>query len=1058
MKGLDDLTHSDDWVFRFTHPPFEYLSNSARWISTVFELAWSVGREAPRWAWLPVWPYAKIELANGDDWGKSAAEQCSPFFAKKAELADRAGWWFSRINNFSRASARTLRRILAELDRRDISHQGLGGEPPLAERFLDPSNVAERDKLDTSGDCDYGFPIESAAAGVGMLHYTCPPKLEATADVAQFSVLLRNSAELCGNFERLRPYIDDEWVALYLRRVYIPRALEWTQSLHPHRMRLEEFLFDSPQSFANRIWPSLHHAAFELADSHLSLAMTYRPMLGREEIDAGWEADLIAKWVSGPPIPFAELPSLLSWELDRHREVEAARIANARLLVKQFRVAELQLNPDAVHEPINLGRAGVSFGGVRPSRDAGDKSSTPNGVANAAGQQDRLDWGKLIDAVSAWFDAAKDCFQEFEDDGELPELSADFQAQAMFTIDACRTHLSAVPTVPVQTMTHYVLALSELRKPKHARLFVQFRPTLDAMRLSLGECMRIRDDIVERYRKLSGSETVVAIKGESNANEPQGADIPDDLNQNERTVLEALLDGPLTRLHLYKRAIRGNASKVPTSFDNVVLSGMRKRKLILKGESGAKSVGIQLSESGYKVARAIVAKKTGSSRNFVAGSLWRVWSELQSSAEEQDAGAVVGEVSKAAGGRLEGLDAAVEALGRGVADRVPEPRDDPFPMSPEHLRHFDHRWQAAPHRPGIPVAEEGPPLGFRRLIPEVSEEFPDGPRLRGFQRRVFEVLKGGFSLGREMLLLRQPEVAAAGQAFVAGPSEVLMLGPPHAVDRLPQMLTDVKLVMHDGRLGDVLGGAVQERRPHVHRHRLNLLALHLGQRVPQRIGRFPRAAGGDFQHSPAVDVGQHRDVVVTPAEVLLVDPHVRDVVEVTPRQAAFDRLGHDRLRRVPVEPQESAGLLDAGRRLQDVDRKRLEQQREAAVRLGPGNGGVQHPALRTVRAGHAGDEDRLELHRVQMPPLPFGSMILERPAPDSGSSRQPHRGRGPAESRPSEPSRRGPPARPASLRPDQGAGHNAPSVCPSPTHWPTHPQESSVKPTQPRNSAKNQKT
>jgi DNA-binding NarL/FixJ family response regulator len=227
-----------------------------------------------------------------------------------------------------------------------------------------PANDAEGDNLDLSEVCGYVFTIESAAASVGVLNYRWPTSLGVTAGIAQFSALLKHSAELCGNFERMRPYIDDEAVARHLRRVYIPRAIQWTQSLYPHRGRLAEFLFESPQSFANRIWPSFHHAAFELADRHLSLATTYRPMLGREEIDAGWESNLIAEWASGPPIPFADLPSLLSWELDRHCEIEAVRISNARLLVKQFRVAEHQLNPDAICEPIDLGRAGISPGGT----------------------------------------------------------------------------------------------------------------------------------------------------------------------------------------------------------------------------------------------------------------------------------------------------------------------------------------------------------------------------------------------------------------------------------------------------------------------------------------------------------------------------------------------------------------------------------------------------------------------------------------------------------------------------------------------------------------------
>ena len=92
--------------------------------------------------------------------------------------------------------------------------------------------------------------------------------------------------------------------------------------------------------------------------------------------------------------------------------------------------------------------------------------------------------------------------------------------------------------------------------------------------------------------------------------ETQVADIPDDLNANEKAVLQSLAGGPQQRLPLYRIAISKSATNVPPSFDRRVLDGLRKRGLILKGKSGRNSPGIELSDSGYQVARAIVANKT----------------------------------------------------------------------------------------------------------------------------------------------------------------------------------------------------------------------------------------------------------------------------------------------------------------------------------------------------------------------------------------------------------------------------------------------------------------
>ena len=114
------------------------------------------------------------------------------------------------------------------------------------------------------------------------------------------------------------------------------------------------------------------------------------------------------------------------------------------------------------------------------------------------------------------------------------------------------------------------------------------------------------------------------------------------------------------------------------------------------------------------------------------------------------------------------------------------------------------------------------------------------------------------------------------------------------------------------------------------------------------------------------------------AEVLLIDANVRDLVQIALRKATFDGNVHDALDGIPTEPQQLACFFDAGRSLQQTNGERLEQQREASVWGGPGNVDVEHAAVRAVGSRNAGDDHRLELHGVQMPPLPLGGMILQR--------------------------------------------------------------------------------
>ena len=66
---------------------------------------------------------------------------------------------------------------------------------------------------------------------------------------------------------------------------------------------------------------------------------------------------------------------------------------------------------------------------------------------------------------------------------------------------------------------------------------------------------------------------------------------------------------------------------------------------------------------------------TTTNRSVLLGILWLVclWFEIDYFAVDENSDAVVFEDAEASGGRFEGLDAAVEALGRAVADGAGEP-------------------------------------------------------------------------------------------------------------------------------------------------------------------------------------------------------------------------------------------------------------------------------------------------------------------------------------------------------------------------------------------------
>ncbi len=151
-------------------------------------------------------------------------------------------------------------------------------------------------------------------------------------------------------------------------------------------------------------------------------------------------------------------------------------------------------------------------------------------------------------------------------------------------------------------------------------------------------------------------------------------------------------------------------------------------------------------------------------------------------------------------------------------------------------------------------------------------------------------------------LLRQPQVAAAGESFIAGLFQGLVLGPANFVDRFTQMLVNVKAIMHDFGAGNMLEAARHERRPHVHRHRLDLAFLLAGQRIPQGIGRRPSCP----RRLPTRDGRPNRRAPTRNSAPCRSSSHrcprARDAVRLANFQPAGDRRTHQVVSRAPLSP------------------------------------------------------------------------------------------------------------------------------------------------------------
>ena len=178
---------------------------------------------------------------------------------------------------------------------------------------------------------------------------------------------------------------------------------------------------------------------------------------------------------------------------------------------------------------------------------------------------------------------------------------------------------------------------------------------------------------------------------------------------------------------------------------------------------------------------------------------------------KQNSCPIVSEVSKSTGIGLDELDGTIEAFSAGVADSV------------------------------LAVA------------PELSEVFLDASGPAGLQVELGQSPKrNGFS-ATTVWVLSQPRPHAALQQRRASLGQAAVFLFSHRIYRLTKVLGGKELVMQDIGLGHAWPGRTHIRRPHVHCHRLERLALRLCERLHQPHRRFKLSLRHQVQHLRAVN-------------------------------------------------------------------------------------------------------------------------------------------------------------------------------------------------------------
>jgi len=203
--------------------------------------------------------------------------------------------------------------------------------------------------------------------------------------------------------------------------------------------------------------------------------------------------------------------------------------------------------------------------------------------------------------------------------------------------------------------------------------------------------------------------------------------------------------------------------------------------------------------------------------------------------------------------------------------------------------------------------------------------------------------------------------------------EGLVFSPSHLIDRFPEMLGDMELVVQQFGIRRLPSDGLGVRRKHVGGDGTRPLSLLDGERRKHALGGRLRAFRSDIEDTGAVEIGEDGGVVLLSPEALLVDADVLDGRGLAAIETACHCPIHDRLHGIPRETEQSGCGFHGAASLQNLDGEGLEEEREAGMLPRSWRHDRLYAMLRAPAAGKPSDELGRELHRVQVPPpLLFG--------------------------------------------------------------------------------------
>lgn len=359
---------------------------------------------------------------------------------------------------------------------------------------------------------------------------------------------------------------------------------------------------------------------------------------------------------------------------------------------------------------------------------------------------------------------------------------------------------------------------------------------------------------------------------------------------------------------------------------------------------------------------------------------------------EEDVGLEAQAISVAVRLLDEALNLVVDALGRRVGEPMRKDLDDPLQMAMEHARDGHDGLEPAANRPAVPCVEVAPRLGDRLTGPHIPEVLLDRPGAARLELLVLELLQSQLPPLRQILQSIEPQLLAALEPIIAHRLVRPVFGDAHPVHGLVEVAHQMEGIVHNLalRIGQMRSRRFEVGLPHIHAHRFNALELLRGKRTPesvQRLGVSPLADVLDGRALQSVRARHDRHVVVSAPKALLVHAQARHRRGLLARLPASDGALLDPVGLGPTDAQELARRRN--RTLQHhINRQSLEVGRKAAVLLRPRHLHGDRSMLFTLHARHLGNQDRLELAAIQMPPT--ARLVIMEMGPLSALRAGPH--------------------------------------------------------------------